>query len=173
MLFEMKEARPALMRESAEIRRKVADAARKDPAAQAGLRKGCAVAAADLVSRLDSGPSLASVAGELAVSMLSVAGVVADLGADPDERDLTVAAMTAIVEDFNALDRAILLNDWASVAVAAVRVELTLRGLATALGLPYGALVQSAAACVGDRAKLDAEVQALLGTSGLAASPSS
>jgi hypothetical protein len=121
-----------------------------------------------MMIRLETGVTVASVAEDLAVGMLSVAEAVADLGADPDEHDLVRGAMAAIAESFNELDRAMLLNDWAAVSTAAVRVELVLRGLAAALGLPYVALLKSAATCKSDEVRLAAEVQAALQLAGLA-----
>lgn len=168
MLYEMNVAQPRLMTKASEERLAAAAAARKDPVTLVALRRTCAVAAADMLRRLEAGATQASVAEDLAVGMLCVASAVAVLGADPDENDLVAAAMAAIAEAFNALDKALLLNNWDGASAAAVQVELVLRGLAATLGLPYAALLQSAAACADDPARRGDEVRALLRASGLA-----
>lgn len=73
----------------------------------------------------------------LAATMLVTAEVLDDFELEPDVYDFVEAAKLLVAASRTVLDRGLLLTAWPQAKHGAVMLELTVRGICAALGVPY------------------------------------
>lgn len=105
--------------------------------ATAPLRKELREVTDVLLDAIRAGSGLVPVVSMAMASVLAVADTLDKIDEEPNVEDLMHATGAVLVSGRNALDRGLTIGDWPTVRMSAVSVELLVRGLMSALGVPY------------------------------------
>jgi hypothetical protein len=101
------------------------------------LRKELREVTDALLDAIRAGSGLVPVVSMAVASVLVVADMLDKVDEEPNVEDLMHAVGAVLVSGRNALDRGLTIGDWPTVRMSAVSVELLVRGLMSALGVPY------------------------------------
>lgn len=112
--------------------------------ATAPLRKELREVTDTLLDAVRAGSGLVPVVSMAMASVLCVADVLDRVDEEPGIEDLMYATGAVLASGRNALDRGLTLQDWDTARMSAVSVELLVRGLMSALGVPYDAALAAA-----------------------------
>lgn len=97
-----------------------------------------------LLDAVRAGSGLVPVVSMACASVLCVADTLDRVQEEPGVEDLMTATAAMLASCRNAMDRGLMLQDWGTVRMSSVTVELLVRGLMSALGVPYDQALKSA-----------------------------
>lgn len=88
--------------------------------------------------------SMVGIANGAAHLMIAVAQIVDKYDVEPDVHDMIDAAVRMIQVAHNSIDRGLMVPNWDEVKAGCVMMELTVRGVCAALGIPYDEVLKAA-----------------------------
>lgn len=119
------------------------DVPRIKPVSATPMRKQLNETVATAVREALQNASLLPVAEGLSRVMLVVAAIVDMFDAEPDIADFVVAAMRSIDNAQSILDRGLMIHNWEEVRQGSVMMEIAVRGVCAALGIPYNSVLEA------------------------------